>query len=44
MVAAAAIAAEGPSPDGIELLEERFNESGIVGQDAVLEVALALGR
>ena len=43
MLASAAIAAKGPSPDGIEMLGERFDERGIVGQDAVLEVALAHG-
>ena len=43
MLAAATFAAEGPSPDGIELLDERIDEGGIVGEYAVLEVALAHG-
>ena len=43
MFAAAAFAAKRPSPDGIKLLDKRIDEGGIVGKDAVLEVALALG-
>ena len=43
MFAAAAFAAECPSPDGVELLDKRIDERGIVGKDAVLKVALALG-
>ena len=43
VVASAAIAAKGPTPDGVELLDERIDERGIVGENAVLEVALALG-
>jgi len=42
MFAAAAVAAEIAAPDGIELLDERIDEGGIVGQDAVLKIALAL--
>ena len=38
-----AIAAEVAAPDGIELLDERIDEGRIIGQDAVLEVALAFG-
>ena len=38
MIAAAAIAA-----DGVELLDERIDERWIVGENDVLEVALALG-
>ena len=34
--------AEVPSPDGIELLDKRFDECRIVGQYPVLEVALLL--
>ena len=41
MLAAAAVAAEVAAPDGIELLDERIDEGGIVGQDAILKVALA---
>ena len=37
------IAAEIPSPDGIKLLDERINEGGGVGQNAVLKVAFSLG-
>ena len=33
--------AEVAAPDGIELLDERIDEGGIVGEDTVLEVALA---
>ena len=36
-------AAERPPPNGIELLDKRIDERGIVGKDAVLKVALALG-
>ena len=43
MLAAAAVAAEFPSPNRIELFDERIDEVGIVDQDAVLEVAFALG-
>ena len=43
MVASAAIAAKGAAPDGVELLDEGTDERGVVGQDAVLKVALALG-
>lgn len=43
MFSAPAVAAELPSPDGIELLDERIDEGGIIGQNTVLEVALALG-
>ena len=43
MFSAATIAAEVPPPDGIELLDERVNERWIVGEDTVLEVALAHG-
>ena len=42
MFAAAAFAAKRPSPDGIELLDKRIDERGIIGEDAVFEVALAL--
>ena len=42
MLAAAAVAAEVAAPDRIELLDKRIDEGRIVGQDAVLEVALAL--
>ena len=42
MFAATAVAAEVASPDGIELFDEWIDECGIVGQNAVLEVALAL--
>ena len=38
-----AIAAEVTAPDGIKLLDERIDEGRIIGQDAVLKVALALG-
>ena len=41
MFAAATFAAEGPAPDGIELLDERIDEGGVIGKDSVLEVALA---
>ena len=43
MVASATIAAKRPSPDGIELLGEWVYEGGVIGQDAILKVALALG-
>ena len=43
MFAAATFAAECAAPDGIKLLDERIDEGGVVGEDAVLEVALALG-
>jgi len=43
MLSAAAFAAKRPSPDGIKLLDKRIDERGIVGEDAVLKVALALG-
>ncbi len=43
MIAATAFAAERPSPDGIKLFDERIDERGVVGQDAVLKVALAFG-
>ena len=43
MFTAAAIAAKGTSPDGVELLDERVDASWVIGQDAVLKVALALG-
>ena len=42
MLSASAIAAVSPAPDGIELLDVRMDEGGIVGEDAVLKVALAL--
>ena len=42
MLAAAAVAAEVAAPDGIELLDERIDESGVIGENAILEVALAL--
>ena len=42
MFAAAAVVAEVTAPDGIELLDERIDEGGIVGENAILEVALAL--
>ena len=35
-----AVAAKGPSPDGVELLNEGTDERGVVGEDTVLEVAL----
>ena len=41
-VAAAAVAAKRTSPDGIELLDKRRDKCGVVGENAVLEVALAL--
>ena len=41
MLAPAAIAAERASPNGIKLLDERIDECWIVGEDTVLEVALA---
>ena len=41
-VAATAFAAKRSSPDGIELLDERFDKCGVVGEDAVLEIALLL--
>ena len=37
-----AVAAKGPSPDGVELLDERIDEGGVFGEDTVLEVALSL--
>ena len=37
------IAAKGSSPNGIELLDERIDERGIVGENTVLKIALALG-
>ena len=43
MVASAAIAAKRPSPNRVELLDERIDEGGVIGEDTVLEVALALG-
>ncbi len=42
MFAAAAVVAEVTAPDGIELLDERIDEGWIIGENAVLEVALAL--
>ena len=30
------------APDGIELLDERFDKCGVVGENAVLEIALLL--
>ena len=42
MFAAAAVVAEVAAPDGIELLNERIDEGGIIGENAILEVALAL--
>ena len=39
MFATAAIAP--PSPGGIELFRKRLNQNGIIGQNSVLEVALA---
>ena len=41
-VAATAVAAEVSSPDGIELFDERLDKCRIVGENTVLEVALAL--
>ena len=35
MLAAAAVAAELAAPDGIELLDERVEKGGVVGEDAV---------
>ena len=40
MFAAATIAAEVASPDGVELLDKRSEKGGVVGKNAVLEVAL----
>jgi len=40
--AAAAVSAEIPSPNGIELLDKRFDKRRIVCQNAILEVTLAL--
>ena len=42
MVASATVAAEGTTPDGIELLNERIDEGGVIGEDAVFEVTLLL--
>lgn len=42
MFAASAIAAKVATPNGIELLDKRFDKCGVVRQNAVLEVALAL--
>lgn len=41
-IAPSAVAAVGSAPDGIELFGERHDEGGIVGQQAVFEVAFAL--
>ena len=41
-VATATITAEVATPDGIELLDKRFDKCGVVGENAVLEVALLL--
>ena len=41
-VATTAIAAEITSPDGIELLDKRLDKCGVVGENAVLEIALLL--
>ena len=41
-VAATAVAAKRSSPDGIELLYKRFDKCGVVGENAVFEVALLL--
>ena len=41
-VATSTIAAEIPAPDGIELLDERFDKCGVVGENAVFEIALLL--
>ena len=43
MFAAAAIATKGSAPNGIKMLDKRIDERGIIGEDAVLKVALALG-
>lgn len=43
MFSPSAIAAERASPDRVELLDERIDEGGIVGENAVLKVALAFG-
>ena len=43
MFATATIFAEVTSPNGIELLDKRFDKCRIVCQNAILEVALALG-
>ena len=40
-VAATAVAAKVTSPGGIELLDKRFDKCGVVGENAVLEIALA---
>ena len=42
MFASAAIAAKGAAPDGVKLLDERIYYGGVVSEDTVLEVALAL--
>ena len=39
-VAAAAVAAKRPTPDGSELLDERFDKCGVVGQHTVPEKEL----
>ena len=41
-VAATAVAAKRSSPDGIELLDKRLDKCGVVGENAVLEIALLL--
>ena len=42
MFSASASFTEVTSPDGVELLDERIDEGGVVGENAVLEIALLL--
>ena len=41
-VAASAVAAKRPTPDGIELLDKRFDKCRGIAENAVFEVALLL--
>ncbi len=43
MLATATVSAERPSPDRIELFNERIDKGRVVGQDTILEIALTLG-
>ena len=44
MLAAAAVAAELAAPDGIELLDERVEKGGVVGEDAIPSPAARFRR
>ena len=43
-IEAAAVATKRPAPDGIELLDKRFDKCRVVAENAVFEVALLLAR